>query len=110
MDATDPLNPVVSVSLAWEVPPERVAVIRGGDRFACTARYPNDGPMDHFSIVLEWPTDDPNEARLRLLVPTEANLPMSSRLVGGAELEVTEGLRRIAHARVLRGPNDTAEG
>ena len=81
MDDDPGLNPNVAIQLRWLIPTSRIQSIVQAARFACNARFADRFPVDLFSVVLTWPTTDPNLAHLRLLVPTEANRPIADRLL-----------------------------
>ena len=94
---------VALIRLDWQVSAARVKQIRSGPVFACNAGFPDQPSVDSFSVVLRWPTSDPTEAQLSLLVQNPNMRPVGARIRPGERISVTEGPSRvIAEAEVIR--------
>lgn len=88
------------VQLRWLTPIEggRIQPFVGA-RYTPTARFVGENVF--FSVVLDFSNNQPNptEGMLSLLVPDLQDI--QSRIVPGCQLEITEGLRIVAHCWVL---------
>jgi len=98
------MNPSHVVDLRW-VPANQGgrANLPDGPTYATIAHFENEPPSGSFSAAIEFPEHSARKdmtAALRLLAPD--SLPeVARRLVPGARLAITEGVRLVATAEVL---------
>jgi hypothetical protein len=102
MSSPEPEHATALIHLDWRISPGRVESMRSRPVFACNARFPDRQPADLFSVVLRWPSADPTEAHFSLLVQAPSMRPVGARLQPGQRISVTEGIRVLAEAEVIR--------